>query len=211
MVTKIFSGNPPPHVGRRVCPIKEKYQVCYDLYIKHELSCCMFPNATPISFPTAFNNVGKKLGYDDMDKLKSSFSNIENNASNESRRKNGNPIPHKEITELICSLTPHQWIYFDSEFNTCLLEDLDTTEAPRSYIETYYGDYEKDFLPVKMKNAERTYGVHFLDTTGFGYWLLHDGREFYKSLPSAERLALYADFGLMLNQGLFDHYVHTNK
>jgi len=206
----IFNDKRTALEKRRVCPVHEQYQECLDLYIKHKLSSLGLPAIS--SLPEELNNVGKKLGYHDMYPLKGAFSRIELDPLNESTRKGGNPIPNQEMNALIHSFKPNQWIYFDSEFNTCLLEDLDSKDEPKHYFEHYYGDYHKDFIPAKMKEAGNLYAVTFLDTLGFWFWLMsEEGKVYYKSLPRVEQVRLHMDQTLMSNWGHFDHLGPVSK
>jgi hypothetical protein len=189
---------------RRVCPIREQYQTCLDLYLKYKLSSL---GLEPInSLPKELDNIGIKLGYHDMHDLKGKFKRIELDALNESTRKGGNQIPNKKMNALINSFSSDQWIYFDSNFNTCFLNDLDTREEPLNYFEHYYGDYHKDFIPTKMKEAGDIYKVTFIDNRSFWYWLLAtEGREFLRSLPKVEMARLNMDMTLMDNWGHFQN------
>ena len=200
----LYNDKRTPLEKRRVCPMREQYQACLDLYIEHNLSNCLGLKMTD-SLPNALDNTGKKNGYHEMYDLTNAFQQIENDAFNEGSRKGGDPIPNQQMNALINSFTPNQWIYFDSEFNICFLEDLDTKTEPLNYFEHYYGDYNKDFIPAKIKDASKMYDVTFMDERGFLYWLNSEGREFYDSLPKVERARLYMDMTLMSNWGNFDN------
>lgn len=199
----IMNDKRTPLEKRRVCPIREQYQTCFELYLKHKLSSLGLPDIT--SLPIELDNLGKNLGYHDMHELRGKFQRIELDALNESTRKGGNPIPNQEMNALINSIPPEQWIYFDSEFNTCFLKDLDTKDVPKHYFEYYYGDYHKDFMPAKMQEAGERYGVTFMDSKGFLYWLIEEGCEYRKSLPKVEQSRLYMDMTLLDNWGHFQN------
>ena len=203
-IDDMFNNKRTALVKRRVCPVREQYQVCLELYLKHELSCSFgLPDIT--SLPNELDNLGKNLGYHDMYELKNKFTRIELDALNESNRRDGNPIPNEQMNALIKSFPPTQWIYFDSTYNTCLLHELETTEAPLNYIEYYYGDYDKDFFPAKMNEAEILYNITFFDDLAFLCWLNKDGRDYLDSLPKVERGRLHADMTMASSSGAFDY------
>jgi hypothetical protein len=110
-----------------------------------------------------------------------------------------------ELNALIRSFKPNEWVYFDSEFNTCLIDELDTQEAPKDYFTHYYGDYFEDFVPAKMKEAGERYGVIFMDKRRFWYWLATDGKDYYESLPIVERARLNMDMTISDNWGSFEN------
>lgn len=200
----IMNNKQTPLKQRRVCPVRQQYQVCLDLYLKHELSCSFgLPDITFL--PYELDNLGKNLGYHDMYDLKNRFHRIELDALNESNRRDGNPIPNEQMNALIKSFPPTQWIYFDSNYNTCLLHELDTTEAPLNYFEYYYGDYNNDFFPAKMRDAESLYNITFLDDLGFLSWLNKDGSAYKDSLPKVEQARLYADMTMASSSGAFNN------
>ena len=198
----IMNDKRTPLEKRRVCPTRENYQMCLELYLKHQLSSLGLPIVD--SLPKELDNLGENLGYHDMHELRGRFSRIELDALNESTRKGGSQIPNQQMNILINSFTDNQWIYFDSEFNTCLLKDLDSKEEPLNYFEHYYGDYRKDFFPIKMKEAETLYNITFFDDLGFLSWLYKDGSAYKDSLSKVEQARLFADMTMASGSGVFD-------
>jgi len=188
---------------RRVCPVREQYLQCLSIYHKYELSD---GHLKPVKgLPDELDNVGKNLGYHDMHTLQGAFERIELDATNESTRRDGNPVPFKNIRALIKSFTDDQWVYFDSNFNTCFYDELDTKEEPISYFEHYYGDYFEDFIPAKMKEAGNAYGITFMDRRGFWFWLATEGRDYYHSLPMVEMSRLNMDMAMCASGEMFEN------
>jgi hypothetical protein len=187
---------------RRVCPKCEYFQTYLDIYHKHGLKGDLEETITEP--PPEINNVGKKFGHHDMHALRMSFSPLITHAINEKTRKDGRSAPLKELRKYERSLSSDQWIYFDSQYNTCFLENLDTYKKPIDYFQFYYGEYFDDFIPAKMQDAAQRFDIVFINNRSFWYWLWKDGQDYMESLPNIERVRLKMDITLNANWGLFD-------